>query len=53
MIGSIFGQSDERGEPKAFKEFLAKNENSFSAEEFVDLESRSGKGKAFILRRTT
>jgi O-methyltransferase len=46
-----FGGAAERGEPKAFAEFMVQNGGRFEAEPFPDLVALGGKGKAFIMRR--
>jgi len=46
-----FGSEAERGEPKAFAEFMERNGHKFEAEPFTDLMAIGGKGKAFIMRR--
>lgn len=46
-----FGGGEKKGEPKAFAEFLEKNKETVSAEEFEDFLAIGSKGKAFIIHR--
>jgi hypothetical protein len=46
-----FGGHAERGEPRAFHEFLDRNAEVLEAEPFDDLGGLGGKGKAFVIRR--
>jgi hypothetical protein len=47
-----FGGHTDKGEPKAFDEFLQHNRQKLSAEPFQDLRASGGKGKAFVIRRS-
>jgi O-methyltransferase len=46
-----FGGVADKGEPKAFAEFMERNKTVFEAEPFEDLRALGGSGKAFIMRR--
>jgi O-methyltransferase len=50
---SDFGVNQNKGEPKAFAEFEARNAEVFASRPFEDLVALGGKGKAFIMRRKT
>lgn len=47
-----FGGGEDKGEPKAFREFLERNRGEFDVQPFEDLVALGGKGKAFVMRRT-